>query len=64
MYAFVMFSLLSCATASNDQGCPASTTIPVLILWTFVCAFFREVGVKHRQSVSQHTKQLARQLPS
>ena len=39
-----MFSLLSCATttSSTNQGCPASTTIPVLILWTFVCAFFRE----------------------
>ena len=46
VFAFVMFSLLSCAntTSTNDQGCPASTTIPVLILWTFVCAFFREVG--------------------
>jgi hypothetical protein len=40
-----MFSVLSCATtttSTGEQGCPASTTIPVLILWTFVCAFFRE----------------------
>ena len=41
VYAFVMYSLLACGI--SDQGCPASTTIPVLILWTFVCAFFREV---------------------